>query len=86
MLLDSLKAVQSFSKKGYPFFHACCESFFKFLKKEETNRWIYHSLDKLKSSFFEYIGGFYNSGRPHGFLGMFTPDQKKISSGIRCGI
>ena len=30
--LDSLNVVQSFSKKGYPFDNACCESFFKYLK------------------------------------------------------
>ena len=43
-LLDSLNVVQSFSKKGYPFDNACCECFFKYLKKEETNRKCYHSL------------------------------------------
>lgn len=42
-LLDSLNIVQSFSKKGYPFDNACCECFFKYLKKEETNRRTYHS-------------------------------------------
>ncbi len=31
-LLDSLNIVQSFSKKGYPFYYACCECFFKYLK------------------------------------------------------
>ena len=37
-LLDDLNVVQSFSKKGYPFDNAVTESFFKFLKKEKTNR------------------------------------------------
>lgn len=37
-LLDSLHVVQSFSKKGYPFDNAVCESFFKYLKKEEQNK------------------------------------------------
>ena len=37
-LLDSLDVVQSFSKAGFPFDNACCECFFKYLKKEETNR------------------------------------------------
>ena len=32
-LLDANNIVQSFSKKGCPFDNACCESFFKFLKK-----------------------------------------------------
>ena len=57
-LLDSLNIVQSFSKKGYPFDNACCESFFKYLKREETNRRTYHSLEELKLSVFDYIEGF----------------------------
>lgn len=46
-LLDSLNVVQSFSKKGYPFDNAICECFFKYLKKEETNRRTYHTLQEL---------------------------------------
>lgn len=76
-LLDSLNVVQSFSNKGYPFDNACCECFFKYLKKEETNRRTFHSLEELRSSVFEYIEGFYNSRRPYGSLGMLTPNQKE---------
>lgn len=74
-LLDSLNVVQSFSKKGYPFDNACCECFFKYLKKEETNRRTYHSLEELQRSIFEYIEGFYNARRPHSTLGMLTPNE-----------
>lgn len=76
-LLDSLNVVQSFSKKGYPFDNACCECFFKYLKKEEVNRRTYHSLQELQLSVFEYIEGFYNSRRPHGSLQMLTPNEKE---------
>ena len=76
-LLDSLNVVQSFSKKGYPFDNACCECFFKYLKKEEVNRKTYHSLQELHLSVFEYIEGFYNSKRPHGTLGMLIPNEKE---------
>lgn len=76
-LLDSLNVVQSFSKKGYPYDNACCECFFKYLKKEETNRRTYHSLNELRDSVFEYIEGFYNSRRPHGSLEMLTPNEKE---------
>ena len=74
-LLDSLNVVQSFSKKGYPFDNACCECFFKYLKKEETNRKCYHSLQELQLSVFEYIEGYYNSKRPHNTLNMLTPNE-----------
>lgn len=53
-LLDSLNVVQSFPKKGYPFDNACCKSFFKYLKKEKTNRKTYHSLQELQLSVLEY--------------------------------
>ena len=76
-LLDSLNIVQSFSKKGYPFDNACCECFFKYIKKEETNRRTYHSVQELHASIFEYIEGFYNSRRPHSSLGMLTPNEKE---------
>lgn len=74
-LLDSMDVVQSFSKKGYPFDNAVCECFFKYLKKEETNRRTYHTLDELHLSVFEYIEGYYNSRRPHGSLGYLTPNE-----------
>lgn len=74
-LLGSLHVVQSFSKKGYPFDNAVCECFFKYLKKEETNRRTYHTLQELQNSVFEYIEGFYNSRRPHGSLGLLTPNE-----------
>ncbi len=77
-LLDSLNVVQSFSKKGYPFDNACCECFFKYLKKEETDRKYYHSLRELQLSIFEYIEGYYNSKRPHGTLNMLTPNEAEV--------
>ena len=54
-LLDELNVVQSFSKKAYPFDNACCESFFKYLKKEETNRRNFRTYRDL-----------YHSGRQSG--------------------
>lgn len=65
-LLDSLNVVQSFSKKGYPFENACCESFFKYLKKESSNRHTYHTINQLRRDLFEYIESFCNNRRPHG--------------------
>lgn len=34
--LDTVGVVQSFSKKGYPFDNACCESFFSTSKKRNA--------------------------------------------------
>ena len=63
--LDSLDMIQSFSAKGHPYDNAVMESFFKYLKKEETDRHSFASFNKLNLSLFEYIHGFYNSVRPH---------------------
>lgn len=73
-LLDSLNVVQSFSKKGYPFDNACCESFFKFLKKNLTNRKTYRTLEELRLDIFEYMN-MYNSRIPHSSIGYKTPDE-----------
>ena len=76
-LMESLNVVQSFSKKSYLFDNACCECFFKYLKKEEINRRSYHSLQELYNSVFEFIEGYYNSRRSHSSLGMLTPNEKE---------
>ena len=60
---------------GAPFDNACCECFFKYLKKGETDRKYYHSLQDLQLSLFEYIEGYYNSKRPHSSLHMLTPNE-----------
>ena len=74
-LLDSKNIVQSFSKKGYPYDNACCESFFKYLKKNRVNRRSYRSLEELKLDIFDYIENLYNNHLPHGSIGYKTPNE-----------
>lgn len=73
--LEELGIVQSFSAKGHPYDNAVMECFFKYLKKEETDRRNYSSRDELNRSLFAYIYGFYNSVRPHSANGGLTPDR-----------
>lgn len=75
--LDNLNIVQSFSNKGHPYDNAVMESFFKYLKKEETDRRCYNSLSELNHSLFSYINGFYNSLRPHSHNNGLSPNQKE---------
>lgn len=56
--LDELNIVQSFSAKCHPYDNAVMECFFKYLKKEETNRRTYSSFDEVKLSIFQYIHAF----------------------------
>jgi putative transposase len=76
--------VQSFSAKGYPYDSVVAESFFKYLKLEETNRRSYCSSAELKLSLFQYIDGYYNKKCPHSANNMLSPDEKGAlcSSGI----
>jgi len=73
--LDNLNMVQSFSAKGRPYDNAVMECFFKYLKKEETDRKSYCSFQELSLSLFEYINGFYNSLRPHSHNNGLSPNQ-----------
>ena len=75
-MLDKLNVVQSFSKKGHPFDNAVMECFFKFLKREQTNRQTYQTVRELEVSIFEYVN-YYNKKRPHGTLKFQTPDQRE---------
>lgn len=68
--------IQSFSAKGHPYDNAVSEAFFKFLKKEETNRRTYNSIQELNLSLFEYVN-FYNTQRPHSSNDYLTPQQKE---------
>ncbi len=72
--LEKCNAVQSFSKKGYPYDNACCESFFRHMKRECIDRKSFHNQDELRLTCFEYINR-YNSKRPHSSLGYYTPDE-----------
>ena len=74
-MLDDCNVVQSFSKKGYPFDNACCESFFKYLKKNRTSRRTYRTVDELHLDLFEYIENLYNNRLPHGAIGYKTPNE-----------
>ncbi|MCI2160976.1 MAG: integrase core domain-containing protein [Oscillospiraceae bacterium] len=56
-------------------YNACCESFFKYLKKNRTNRRIYHTLEELRLDIFEYIENLYNNKIPHGAIGYKTPNE-----------
>ena len=65
---------QSFSKTGWPYDNAICESTFASLKKEEIHRFIYKDFNELKDSIDEYVH-FFNYRRPHASLNYKTPSE-----------
>jgi len=73
-LLEKCHVLQSFSKKGYPYDNACCESFFKHMKRECLNRFTFHNFSDFRLTCFEYIER-YNSKRPHTSMDYLTPNE-----------
>ena len=74
-LLDQCSMLQPFSAKGYPYDNSVCESFFKYLKMEETGRKHYRTREELRLDLFSYIDGYYNSKRIHSSIGYKTPNE-----------
>ena len=74
-LIDQCSVLQSFSAKGYPYDNSVCESFFKYLKMEETDRKHYRTREELRLDLFSYINGYYNSKRIHSSIGYKTPNE-----------
>lgn len=74
-LLDHCSVLHSLSAKGYPYDNSVCESFFKYLKLEETDRKHYRSREELRLDMFSYIDGYYNSKRIHSSIQYKTPNE-----------
>lgn len=77
-VMDEYNVVQSFSKKSYPWDNAVIESFFKYLKHEETNRRSFLETEDCQKCLFTYINGFYNPFRPHSYNDWLSPDEKEL--------
>jgi len=70
--------LQSMSRKGNCWDNAVAESFFKTLKTEWANRFVYQNQAHAELSLFEYIETYYNTRRLHSALGYMSPEQYSI--------
>jgi putative transposase len=77
-LLDKYGIFQSMSRKGNCWDNAVVESFFRSLKVEAINGYIFLSRDEAKSQIFKYIEDFYNTRRTHSFLLYKSPVQWEL--------
>lgn len=75
--LDSLGEYNHFQRKAIPLIIHAVSVFFKYLKKQEYNRRTHQDINELQLPLFQYIEGFYNPERPHGSLGLMSPDKKE---------
>ncbi len=74
-LLDRFDCIQSMSRKGNCWDNAVAESFFKTIKIEALNRYVFNDSKYLYRVLFRYINGFYNTVRIHSSLGGLSPLQ-----------
>ena len=76
-LLRALKVEQSLSKSGTPYDNSVIEAFYSNLKQDDLNSCEFEEFDELVAVVDRYVE-FYNSYRPHEFLGYKTPDEVEI--------
>ncbi len=76
---DLLKAnkniIRSMSRKGNCWDNAVAESFFKTLKTEWVNNFIYVNRKQAELSIFDYIETWYNTNRKHSTIGYLAPNE-----------
>lgn len=72
-LINSYDVTQSMSRKGNCWDNAVAESFFKTIKVECINKYIFTNKDMLIKVVFRYIEGWYNTVRIHSTLGGISP-------------
>ena len=72
-LLRKYNCTQSMSRKGNCWDNAVAESFFKTIKVECLNKYIFANHDMLKKILFRYIEGWYNTQRIHSAIGNVSP-------------
>ena len=74
-LLKSYGMVCSMSRKGDCWDNAVVESFFRTLKTERTNRYLYRTREEARMAVIDYIEMFYNSRRLHSSIGYNSPND-----------
>ena len=74
---NNLKITQSMSRKGNCWDNAVAESFFKTLKYECTNRYVFKSAFHAQRIIEKYIK-WYNYERLHASLGYLTPAEMEL--------
>jgi len=74
-LLKRSPVLQSMSRKGNCWDNAVAENFFKILKSEMVNHYEFETIWQAKNHVFEFIEGWYNKKRKHGYLGHKTPEE-----------
>jgi len=71
------KISQSMSRKGNCWDNAVAESFFKTIKHECLNRYLFSSFNQLYACISDYIG-WYNTERIHSSLGYLSPLEMEM--------
>lgn len=84
VVLKQSPVLQSMSRKGNCWDNAVAESFFKILKSEMVNHYKFKTIWQAKNLVFEFIEGWYNRKRKHGYLGHKTPEEFGVINYLKC--
>lgn len=76
--LSKYNCIQSMSRKGNCWDNAVAESFFKTIKIESLNKYIFSSASMLNMVVFRYIDGWYNTVRLHSSIGNISPLEASL--------
>lgn len=76
--LSTYNCLQSMSRKGNCWDNAVAESFFKTIKIESLNKYIFSNVSMLNTVVFRYINGWYNTVRIHSSLGNMSPLEASL--------
>ena len=68
---------QSMSRRGNCWDNAPTERFFRSLKTEWIPKGGYENIDEASTAITDYIGGYYQTVRPHTFNNYLTPAEKE---------
>ena len=72
MAANGIKAI--FIDPGCPWQNGVIESFNSRFRKEFSDRWYFHNLDDIEVVMGDWLFD-YNRYRPHGSIGLMTPDE-----------
>jgi len=73
--LEKFKMIASMSRKGNCWDNAVVERFFRSLKTELTDHYLYSTRAEARRDIIDYIEMFYNSDRLHSYLGYLSPAE-----------
>ena len=78
-MIQAHKLILSHSRKGNPYDNALMESFYKTLKREALEKYVFKSKAEAIMIIVDYLENYYNTKRIHSSLNYLTPAEYERS-------